>query len=484
LETIPCCMKKEKRAVLWFRQDLRLDDNEALHDALGHSKHIIPVYVFDERLFKGTTYRFGFPKTGKFRAKFILESVADLRRSLQRLGTELVVRVGKPEEIVFNIAREAEASWVFCNRERMKDELFVQDQLEKKLWSIGQELRFSRGKMLYYTADLPFPVSQAPDNFASFRKEVEKMVGVRKPLPTPDSLLPLPSNLPAGNMPALSDFGHAPFKADPRATTDFKGGETEAKERLHEFVWQSAGIKHYATQRNSLLDENASSKLSPWLAQGCISPKTLFHEVALRAKEEKGTDGAQDFVTELLRRDFLRLMGKKHGNCIFNKGGIQRRPDRTLTNDSSLFMRWAEGRTGAPFIDANMRELNMTGYISYRGRLNTAVFLSKELKVNWLMGAEYFESLLLDYDACSNYGNWNALMGVGSDPREERSLNILAQSRRYDPKGEFIRLWLPELAALPDDRVHWPHAMSDGEQRSFGLTVGDDYPLALANLSR
>ena len=143
---------KRKRVIVWFRQDLRLHDNEALTDALKSGEEVIPVYVFDDRVFHGES-RFGFRKTEKFRARFIIESVMDLKKSLQALGSDLIIRIGKPEEEIFKIARKAKSSWTFCNRERTQEEVEVQDALEEHLWSIGQEIIYSRGKMLYYTQE-------------------------------------------------------------------------------------------------------------------------------------------------------------------------------------------------------------------------------------------------------------------------------------------------------------------------------------------
>jgi deoxyribodipyrimidine photo-lyase len=138
--------------------------------------------------------------------------------------------------------------------------------------------------------------------------------------------------------------------------------------------------------------------------------------------------------------------------------------------------KWIDGQTGVPFIDANMLELKYTGFMSNRGRQNVASFLVKDLQVNWQMGAEYFESMLLDYDPCSNWGNWNYVAGVGSDPREDRYFNILTQARRYDPSGEYVKLWLPELADLPADKVHQPELMTTMEQQSHQLFLEANYP--------
>jgi len=471
---------KKNRVIVWFRQDLRLHDNEALQDALKHGEEVIPVYVFDTRIFQGTT-KFGFPKTGNYRAQFIIESVQDLRNNLRALGSELYIRTGKPEQIIFDIAQKAKTDWVFCNRERTDEEVQVQDALEQNLWSIGQEVRFSRGKMLYYTSDLPFPVTHTPDVFTHFRKEVERFIPVRAVLPTPtkEDFKPLTISLEAGNIPTLKDFGLQEFEKEKRAAIDFKGGETAALERLHYYLWESGSIENYKKTRNELIGSDYSSKFSPWLSQGCLSPKLIYAELKKYEAQRKKNESTYWLFFELLWRDFFRLIGKKYGNKIFQKGGIVDQPDASLKNDRQLLQVWMEGRTGVPFIDANMKELAQTGFMSNRGRQNVASFLIKDLLVNWQMGAEYFESLLLDYDPCSNWGNWNYIAGVGSDPRENRYFNILAQAKRYDPKGAYVKLWLPALKELPSDKVHRPDAISLKEQKIYNFHLGEDYPKSM-----
>ncbi|MCB0629404.1 MAG: DASH family cryptochrome [Saprospiraceae bacterium] len=472
-----------KRAIVWFRQDLRLHDNEALLDALTCAEEVVPVFVFDERVFHGET-RFGFPKTGKFRARFIIESVHDLRASLRALGSELIVRVGKPEEILFELAHQVKSSWIFCNRERTQEEVDVQDVLEKKLWSIGQEMRFSRGKMLFYTADLPFPVTHTPDIFSQFRKEVERFVAIRHPLERPEHFSPLSVRVEAGEIPTLNDFGHEDFERDPRAALYFKGGETEGLRRLKYYIWDSENLASYKETRNGMIGGDYSSKLSPWLAQGCVSPKMVYYEVKAFEAARVENESTYWLLFELLWRDFFRLMGKKHGNKIFQKGGTKEEEDTAWKNDFDLLQSWIDGETGVPFIDANMREIKQTGFMSNRGRQNVASFLVKDLEVNWQLGAAYFESLLIDYDPCSNYGNWNYVAGVGSDPRENRYFNILTQAKRYDPHGEFIRLWLPELSEVPEEKIHQPDTLSELEQSNFHFKIGRDYPEALVDTGK
>jgi deoxyribodipyrimidine photo-lyase len=470
----------KRRAIVWFRQDIRLHDNEAVVDALRMADEVIPVYVFDDRTFKGST-RFGFPKTGKYRARFILESVADLRQNLRARGADLIVRAGLPEQILPDLAQELKASWVFCNRERTHEEVLVQDALEQKLWPIGVELSYTRGKMLYHTQDLPMPVQHIPDVFSQFRKEAENIIPIRPPLPAPTALPPLPADLTRGELPTLEDFGHTPFEADARAVLPFRGGETEALKRLHYYLWEKDLIATYKETRNGLIGGDFSSKFSPWLSQGCLSPKLAYQEIKRYERERKANDSTYWLFFELLWRDFFRLMGKKYGNRIFLKQGPRNKPQPQLRNDKQLFNLWAEGRTGVPFIDANMRELRETGWMSNRGRQNVASFLTRDLKVNWQMGAAYFESLLLDYDPCSNWGNWNYVAGVGSDPREDRYFNILTQAKNYDPAGQYVKIWCPELQMLPADRIHRPDLLAPAERQAYKL---NGYPKPVVRMEK
>ncbi len=474
----------KRRAIVWFRQDLRLHDNEALSDALASAEEVAMVYVFDERVFSGTT-RFGFAKTGKYRAQFIIEAVYDLRQSLRKLGSDLIVRVGKPETVIFELAKELKTSWVFCNRERTREEVTVQDLLEQNLWSIGQEVRYSRGKMLYYTADLPFPVTHTPDTFTQFRKEVERIVPIREPLPAPEKpLAKLGIPITAGDIPSISDFGHEPIESDPRSAIQFKGGETAALERLQYYFGDSQLVKTYKETRNELLGGDYSSKFSPWLAQGCLSPKTIYYELRKFELTHGANESTYWMFFELLWRDFFRFMGKKHGNKIFLKGGTSGEVSPRWRNDKRLLQKWVDGFTGVPFIDANMRELKLTGFMSNRGRQNVASFLVKDLFVNWQMGAEYFESMLIDYDPCSNWGNWNYIAGVGSDPRENRYFNILTQARRYDPKGAYVKHWLPELINVPLEKIHRPDTLSFAEQDLHHVKLGADYPETMVEMEK
>lgn len=450
-----------KKSIVWFRNDLRIHDNEALLDALKHNDQIIPVYIFDERTFQNKS-RFGQRKTQKFRAQFVLEAVNDLRNSFKKLSSNLYVRIGKPEEIIPELASKHKTSNVYCNRDRTQEELDVQDNLEKNLWMIGQEMRYYRGKMLYYTADLPFPVSHCPDIFSSFRKEVEKYVPIRKPFESPRRKINSPnSDIDYGTIPNLNDFN---FK-EKSISLLYKGGESAALASLNYYLWESNAVANYKETRNGLLGRDYSSKFSAYLSLGCLSPKLIFSEVKRYESERQKNKSTYWLIFELLWRDFFRFMAKKHGNAIFKKSGLKDSEAPQYHDKIELFQKWKNAQTGIPFIDANMRELNATGFMSNRGRQNVASFLVKDLKINWQLGADYFESLLIDYDPCSNYGNWNYVAGVGNDPREDRYFNIPLQAKKYDQEGKYMRHWIPELKEAPLELLFNPFKRS-GENLS------------------
>ncbi len=265
---------------------------------------------------------------------------------------------------------------------------------------------------------------------------------------------------------------------DERAAIHQKGGETAGLDRLAYYLFDSHAIRTYKETRNGLIGPDYSTKFSAWLAHGCLSPKRIYAEVKAYEDKNGGNDSTYWVLFELLWRDFFRLQGKKYGNQIFRKGGTKGEAE-DWSKDPALLDRWMEGQTGTPFIDANMVEIGQTGFMSNRGRQNVASYLVKDLKLDWRMGAEYFEHILTDYDVTSNWCNWMYVAGVGSDPREDRYFNILSQAQRYDPVGEYVKLWLPELAEVPAECVHHPDTLTDAEQSRYGLRLGANYPMPL-----
>jgi deoxyribodipyrimidine photo-lyase len=207
-------------------------------------------------------------------------------------------------------------------------------------------------------------------------------------------------------------------------------------------LFQSKAVQSYKETRNGLIGSDYSTKFSPWLALGCISPKWIYHEIKRFEKAFGENDSTYWVVFELIWRDYFRFMMKKYGSKMFQLHGWKNAQEVPNRVDERLFQAWINGETGDEFVDANMRELKLTGFMSNRGRQNVASYFVHELKLDWRLGAAYFEQQLIDYDASSNWGNWAYVAGVGNDPRENRVFNTAKQAQQYDPKQTYRKLWL------------------------------------------
>jgi deoxyribodipyrimidine photo-lyase len=461
------------RILVWFRNDLRVHDHAPLFAASQKAVEVIPVYCFDPRQFD--TIELGFAKTGSFRADFLLSAVDNLRKRLNEIGSDLFILQGKPEEEVSRLALELNVDAVFFSEEVTSEEKYVEEALEKKLWKEGIKTESFWQSTLFHLEDLPFPINQVPEVFTQFRKECEKYAHIKKTFPIPINLKLPELDVLRGEIPSLKSFGLEKPDADPRSVLVFEGGEEEGLRRLQTYFWKNDCLKDYKQTRNGLLGADYSSKFSPWLALGCLSPRYIYEEIQKYEKAVKKNQSTYWLIFELIWRDYFRFIAKKHGNRIFQLGGIKSNVDKWLRNED-LFWKWANGKTGIPFVDANMRELNTTGYMSNRGRQNVASFLVNDLGIDWRWGAAYFESQLIDYDVCSNWGNWMYVAGVGNDPRENRYFNILRQAQNYDKKGDYVRTWIPELQGLEGFDIHIPFELSTKELKSKGVSLGSIYP--------
>ncbi len=470
------------KVLVWFRNDLRLHDHEPLQDALKADAQVIPVYVFDPRQFGETA--FGFPKTGRFRAKFMLESVADLRNSLRRLGGDLIIRWGKPEAVLPALVTQVQAQAIYWHEEVTAEETAVENAVASKLESMGVGIQTYWGATLYHPDDLPFSEKKLPEVFTQFRKKVEQHSTVYDAFPAPKKLPPLPQDIEPGELPALTDLGLevAPSQDD-RAVLAFYGGETAGLARLQDYIWDADCLKTYKQTRNGMLGANYSSKFSAWLALGCLSPRRIYQAVQEYETERVKNDSTYWLVFELLWRDYFRFVCVKHGDRVFYPSGL-RGLKVAWKQDWQRFEAWRDGMTGYPLVDANMRELAATGFMSNRGRQNVASFLTKNLGIDWRMGAAWFESLLVDYDVCSNWGNWNYTAGVGNDARGFRYFNIPKQAKDYDPQGKYVKHWLPELKDVPAGKVHSPWTLQSVEQKRFNIRIGVDYPNPIVDLQK
>ena len=211
---------------------------------------------------------------------------------------------------------------------------------------------------------------------------------------------------------------------------------------MNHYFFETKCISDYKETRNGLIGADYSSKFSPWLALGCISPRFIFRELQQYEVEFGANDSTYWLVFELLWRDYFRFMMKKHQSKWFGKAGIKTNKIKLFKDDVQKLQDWIEGKTGVDFVDANMIELKHTGFMSNRGRQNVASYLCNDLKLDWRLGAAYFEQQLIDYDVCSNWGNWAYLAGVGNDPRDNRYFNIDKQAAVYDKNSKYRNLWL------------------------------------------
>lgn len=457
----------QQRILIWYRNDLRIHDHEPLYQALQEKAQVIPLYCFDPRQFGQTSY--GFPKTGSFRTQFIIESVANLKSSLQQLGSDLIIRHGEPEKIIPELAQLLDINTVYYHQEITSEELAVEKAIAKNI-----SMKGFWGTTLYHPDDLPFEISELPELFTNFRKKVEKHGTIRQTFPFPKQLPPLPE-IDVGKMPTFEELGVEPSVFDPKATVKRQGGETAGINRLNDYFFLKDQLKVYKETRNGMLEVDDSSKFSAWLSAGCLSPRYIYEQVQKYESERIKNDSTYWLIFELLWRDYFRFICAKHGDKVFYRSGIQG-IDIPWQEDWTRFQLWQEGKTGYPLVDANMRELLASGFMSNRGRQNVASFLTKNLGINWQIGTEWFESMLVDYDVCSNWGNWNYTAGIGNDARGFRYFNIPKQSKEYDPNGDYLRYWLPELASIPGDKIHEPWKLSQEEQKRYGVILGVDYP--------
>jgi deoxyribodipyrimidine photo-lyase len=427
-----------KTALVWFKTDLRLNDNETLVKAITQSTNVICVYCFDEAHFETT--EFGFKKTGNFRAQFLLESLKDLDTNLRALGSGLIILKGKPEVEIPKIVSQYKVNKVFAKREVAYEEKQAEKLVADELFKLRCEFESVSTSTLYHAEDLPFSIKDIPDVFTNFRKKTEKDAIIRTVFDKPVAINS--PKIPEMILPSLKDLGLKSEKIDNRAAIQFIGGETEANNRLNHYFYKTKSLSNYKQTRNGMIGADYSSKFSACLAFGCISPRYIYHEVKKYESQFGANDSTYWLIFELLWRDFFRFMFKKYQTKFFLFEGIKSDKQNSKSLNEKLLSQWINGTTNSDFINANMLELKLTGFMSNRGRQNVASYFCNELNIDWRIGAAYFEQQLIDYDVCSNWGNWAYLAGVGNDPRQNRIFNIEKQAKDYDKDESYRNLWL------------------------------------------
>ncbi|MGB5981281.1 MAG: DASH family cryptochrome [Nonlabens sp.] len=433
--------------LIWFRNDLRTTDNQSLKAACDNDGDVMGVYFFDPRFYKESDFdldveiELPFPRTSNYRAQFIIESVRDLRDQLKEHGIPLLVFHDTAANVIPNLVEKHDITDIYLQREWTRDETDQENDLGAELDKLENKPKGHRvyDQFLFHPDDIPFDsFDKIPKVFTEFRKKCEKQSEVRELVSIEDYKQEMPE-VQETDVPSLSDLGLEELKKDDRSAFPWSGGSKSAWNRLNHYFWETKQLQDYKKTRNGLIGTDYSSKFSAWLAIGAISAREIYHEVKKYEKEIKKNQDTYWLVFELIWRDFFKYVSLKHRKDLFAIDGILKKDYDWKTSEREL-KKWMEGDTHEPFVNANMKEIAATGFMSNRGRQNVASYWSKHKEQDWRIGAAYFEYILIDYDVHSNYGNWMYNSGVGNDPRN-RTFNIQSQADRYDPDQEYQELW-------------------------------------------
>lgn len=427
--------KQKRTGLVWFGNDLRIQDNEVLKKAADENQKLIAIYCLNPQLLEKTN--FGFRKLGIYRTKFLLESLFNLKESLLKKNITLLFFFDAAELIIPKVCEQYHVDTIYKQKEWTSEEEQEKNKVKAKLSDI--EIIEIYNQFLYHPNDILSDPQKIPNVFSNFRKKLEKYVSVRPEVTTIEAFPEenrLNENTP---IPELSDVGFETIINDSRSAFPFFGGETAALERLEDYFFTTKKLGFYKKTRNGLVGTDYSSKFSSWLANGCISARTIYWQVKKFEQEHYKNQSTYWLVFELIWRDYFKYISMKYENEIFKVGGILQK-DYAWKSDETEVQKWVDGETHDDFVNANMIELKQTGWMSNRGRQNVGSYFAKELLLDWRIGAAYFEEQLIDYDVHSNYGNWMYVSGVGNDPRD-RKFNTQLQAERYDSNGKFRKLW-------------------------------------------
>lgn len=435
--------------IFWFRQDLRLHDQLALDWAIQRAHSfggwLLPVWV-DDQTQQGVT-RWGFSRMGIHRQRWRNKAVLGLTTQLQALQSDLLALSGDSPRVLADLVKKL--SQAGATVELVCEEILAPEEeaMVVRLRELGVYVHTIWQSTLLSLHDLPFDPAEVPDVFTQFRQAVEQaQVSVQQPLAVPRYLPPLPKTWSWDGLPKYLNIAKSNWdssESDPRSSfpyelPKFDGSEVAALSYLNDYCDQKLPHSYKAT-RNNLSGLTYSSKWSPWLSTGALSPRRAWDAIQQFAAEFGANEGTYWLWFELLWRDHFRFLHHKHGKALYRSQGLSQLP--SPIHDESVFMCWSQGDTGHPFIDAGMQELNSTGYLSNRMRQIVASYLLNELSGDWRAGAAWFESQLIDFDVYSNQGNWLYLSGRGTDPRGKRRFNPEKQAQDYDPEYFYRQLW-------------------------------------------
>lgn len=418
--------------IVWFRNDLRLRDHWPLNAALQQAEAILFVYI---RAPADVVSPWGFRRVAEHRTLFISQGLDALNTELNQYGHSLHVFEGQASDVIAKLVKNYRFDGVICEEIAAPEEI---DQVQALRAQHIQVRTFNHATLLPIAA-LPFKLEHTPNVFTQFRKVVES--AAIKPVSPSTHLGQLAIIKP------ITLFADAPEtkndsdnnSALPISKLICRGGEGAGQQYLA-YYFNSAAPKLYKETRNALIGLNFSTKFSPWLAQGFLSPRQIYQALKHYETTVIENDSTYWIWFELLWRDYFRLIMAKFGRRLFCQTGLGIGKVK-VNHHVQHFEAWCKGNTESVFINAGMNELNKTGYLSNRMRQIVASYLIHELDCDWRAGAAWFEAQLIDYDVFSNQGNWAYIAGCGTDPRGGRHFNIQKQQKTYDPEGRYVRLW-------------------------------------------
>lgn len=376
--------------------------------------------------------------------RFLQESLSDLDSSLRAIGQSLLVIQFETASVLSDLLKQHNSSYIFRSENAGWYENRVWNELQKS--HPDTSFHSIDSHTLYDPAILPFSIAELPTSFTKFKNAVSG-VEVLKPISAP-SELPAP---PSGN---YSDYKMV--ENEPTAV-NFRGGESQGLAHLKTY-FSTEKPMFYKEVRNSIDGWDNSCKLSPWLANGCLSVREVWSVLSDYEQNITANESTYWIYFELLWREYFQWYAHKNGSNLFSIKGIKALNPLTSFYPER-FQKWVNGATPYPLVNSCMNELSATGYLSNRGRQIVASCLVNELATDWRFGAAYFEQVLIDYDVASNWGNWQYLAGVGADTRDKRHFNLDKQTQQFDPDGRYIRLWSGDDNLQPLDSVDaadWP----------------------------
>lgn len=463
-------MMNMSNSLVWFRRDLRAFDHAALHRALTSSNRVHCVFVYDSDILDPL------PRDDR-RVRFIHASIASLDAELRRLGAYLIVRQGRPLEVVPALAAELGAEAVLVCADYEPEAVERDAQMAERLAADGRKFLSLKDQVIFEKDEVltlakgPFSVFTPYKN--AWLKRLASMPETLASYPVDQyahHFAPPPSTKPA--LPSLEEIGFAP--GEPPLPAGMEG----AGAMFEDFVQR---IADYGRARD-FPAEDGTSRLSVHLRFGSTSIRHLVRTARQMMENGAGGTGASVWLSELIWRDFYSMILARHPHVVsrsFKPAFDAIAWDSGMDADE-LFAAWCEGRTGYPLVDAAMAQLNQTGFMHNRLRMVTASFLTKDLGIDWRRGERYFALKLNDYELASNNGGWQWAASTGCDAQPWfRIFNPVSQSQRFDAQGEFIREWVPALTRLSAKEIHAPWLVAQDVLAAKGVVLGKDYPLPL-----